>query len=679
MLKTHVQMLKGIGPKKAMRLERIGIKTIEDAISFYPRSYIDKRKIHSFSDIEDELTGTFICQVVSMTSTRSFGRNKAMLKVQVQDEAQKAELVFFNAVYLKSKYQMGMRLMVFGSGRRQGSKISFIHPEVGVQGQVDAKDFLRIVPVYPLTEGLSQKDISGLVGHALPLGIPEIEETLPELILNQQDLMSLQEALKNIHYPDDDAALARAKKRLIFEELFNLQIGLIYLKKEFNQTLGVQMMKKDAVESFIKALPFELTGAQQKTWNQVEADLTSKKTMNRLVQGDVGSGKTIIAALAMYLSFLNGYQSAMMAPTEILAEQHYHSLRELMAPLGVSVGLLKGQSKEKKKTLDALACGEIQVVVGTHALIQKDVDFENLGLVITDEQHRFGVRQRNTLADKGQTPDVLIMSATPIPRTLSLILYGDVEVSVIDELPAGRKEIKTHFIQKKKYRDMYQFVEKEIQSGRQAYFVCPLVEDSDVLDIESAESLYERLSQKVFPSLKVGLVHGRIKAQEKDKIMRSFARGDIDILVSTTVIEVGINVPNASIMVIQNTERFGLSQLHQLRGRVGRGQWQSYCFLTSDKPGKIAKERISTLVQTNDGFEIADKDLELRGPGELLGIRQHGIPELRLANLSKHGDILEVAQSTAINVMKQYAKGDNPQIDSIVKGVTSKLFEDFSI
>ncbi len=679
MLKTQVQMLKGIGPKKAMRLERMGIRTLGDVLEFYPRSYIDKRKIHSFADVEDELTGTFLCHVISTTSTKSYGRNKAMLKVQVQDEAQKAEFVFFNAAYLKDKYQTGMRLMIFGSAKRQNGKVSFIHPEVGVQGNVDAKEFLRIMPVYPLTEGLSQKDITGLVKQTLPLVLPEIEETLPEIILDQQGLVSIQSAINNIHYPDDDGKLLMARKRLIFEELFNLQIGLIYLKKEFNQTVGIQMKSNAKVEDFIESLPFVLTGAQNKTWKQVEADLTSNRTMNRLVQGDVGSGKTMIAALAMYLSSLNGYQSAMMAPTEILAEQHYSSLTDLMKPMGIQVGLLKGKSKEKKKVLKALAEGEIQVVVGTHALIQKDVEFENLGLVITDEQHRFGVRQRNILSDKGQAPDVLIMSATPIPRTLSLILYGDVEVSVIDELPAGRKMIKTHFIQPKKYSDMYHFIEKEVESGRQVYFVCPLVEDSDVLDIESAESLYERLSTQVFPKMKVGLVHGRMKAPDKEKTMRAFADGKIDILVSTTVIEVGINVPNASIMVIQNTERFGLSQLHQLRGRVGRGQWQSYCFLTSEKPGKVAQERISTLVQTNDGFEIADKDLELRGPGELLGIRQHGIPELRLANLSKNGDILEAAQSTAINIMKQYAKGNDPFVDRIVNNVTSKLFEDFSI
>ncbi len=679
MIKTQVQMLKGIGPKKALRLGNLRINTLGDVVEFYPRTYIDKRKIFSFSDVLDELTGTFICQVVSTNATKSYGRNKAMLKVTVQDDTQKAEMMFFNAAYLKDKFQVGTRLIIFGSGKRQNGKVSFIHPEHGVEGVVNAKEFLRLTPVYPLTEGISQKDMIGIVKQSLPLVFTELEETLPELVLDQQDLMDLEGALSNIHFPDDDGKLRMAKRRLIFEELFNLQIGLIYLKKEFSQEAGVQMKPFDKVNDLIESLPFKLTNAQFKTWNQIHDDMTSDRTMNRLVQGDVGSGKTIIAVIAMYLATLNGYQCAMMAPTEILAEQHYESVSALFKPFGVKVGMLKGKSKEKKKTLEELKRGDIQVVVGTHALIQKDVEFSNLGLVITDEQHRFGVRQRNVLADKGQTPDVLIMSATPIPRTLSLILYGDVEVSVIDELPAGRKVIKTHFIQQKKYSDMYKFIDNEVKSGRQAYFVCPLVEDSDVLDIESAESLYERLSKQVFKKSRVGLVHGRMKAQEKDEVMKAFASGKLDILVSTTVIEVGINVPNASIMVIQNTERFGLSQLHQLRGRVGRGEWQSYCFLTSEKPGKIAQERISTLVQTNDGFEIADKDLELRGPGELLGIRQHGIPELKLANLSKHSDILEAAQSTAINVMREYAKGNNPQVDIIVKRVTDKLFEDFSI
>ncbi len=680
MLNTSLGMIKGVGPKKQIKLERLGLHVFEDAVYNWPRSYVDKRDVKYFSQAEEGMGAVFEATVVSVGGTPSYGKRKGLLKIGLTDGMAKGEAVFFNAAWLKGRFQAGQTYLFYGQPKRQGAKVTLFHPEFIAHDDPKIDQFLRIEPVYNLTEGIGQKDMIKLHGSVIPLALPYVEENLPEDMLDHFDLPAKGWAVQQMHTPTSVEDLQKARRRFVFEELFSLQVGLLFLKKSFGDQKGkVYQAKNQALDQFLATLPFSMTPAQEKVWLDIQKDMYSDKNMNRLIQGDVGSGKTLIAMLSMYLAVLNGKQAVLMAPTEILAEQHFESYQKQFAPLGVTVDMLTGSVKDRKSVLGRLESGESQMVIGTHALLEDHVAFQDLGMVITDEQHRFGVRQRNKLSAKGMVPEMLIMSATPIPRTLSLILYGDVDVSVIDQLPVGRIPIKTRFIKPNKYDDMYEYIRKQVGEGRQAYVVCPLVEDSEVLDLQSATSIYERMSTTIYPDLKVGLVHGKMKAKEKDAVMRSFASGETDILVSTTVIEVGINVPNASIMVIQDCERFGLSQLHQLRGRVGRGQYQSWCFLVSGKLGKIAQERVKTMVETTDGFKIADKDLELRGPGELLGTRQHGVPELRLANLSKDGDLLRQTQAAAVALVDKFTQEGDSETRVLIQRITKPLFKEFSI
>ena len=651
-IRNSVNTLKGVGAKREELLKKLNIKTIDDLLHFFPRKYEDRRTITTIIEAPLNSDVLLSCKVVMKKTGGSPYSRKQLLRVLVEDNTGNLELLFFNAKYLTSYFQPGMDLILFGritigkTGRKQ-----MLHPEFHQPGDKD--DIRGLFPVYPLTEGLSQNQMRALQIQARPY-ISEIKEWLDESIVKENNLCSPSYAIENLHFPMEERPVLEGRYRLIFEELLILQTGLFYIKSGIkSQNHGIRF-KDIPITPFLDVLPFELTGGQRKAVNEIKADLISEKPMNRLVQGDVGSGKTAVAEISMYQAVKSGYQAVMMAPTELLAKQHMNNLSGDFVKLGIRVELLSSSTtkKEREKILSELKSGEIDILVGTHAIIQPDVQFKALGLVITDEQHRFGVNQRNILAEKGKNPNILVMTATPIPRTLAVILYGDLDISVIDSLPAGRKQIKTYLRHEDSRNKIYDFVQNQVLAGSQAYVVCPLIEESETMNLKSAEEIYEELSKK-YVKLNVGLVHGGMKQDEKDGIMLSFKNGDIDVLVSTVVIEVGIDVPNANVMVIENSERFGLAQLHQLRGRVGRGQSQSYCILISGSDSEISNKRNEIMCQTTDGFVIAEEDLKLRGPGEIFGTRQHGLPELQIADLVKNIDILERVRNVAKDIIEK--------------------------
>ncbi|MCT4621394.1 MAG: ATP-dependent DNA helicase RecG [Marinisporobacter sp.] len=655
-LKKSVQFIKGIGPKKSKYLEKIGITNIEDVLYAFPREYEDRSKMKKIIDVKDDEQITIKGYVYGNVEEKSIRKGLKIYKVPVKDGTGIAYAVFYNSPFIKNVLKRGEKIYLHGKVKRGFGQIQILHPNYEIIEGKEEVMINGIIPIYGLTHGLIQKDIQNLSRHVIELYEKTIEEYLPHDTIKRNRLCHIQYALHNIHFPSSVKSLKIAKFRLVFEELLILQTGLWLIKNKFNHNKeGIVFNETPEIDKLIHSLPFQLTNAQRKVLKEIEKDMESKKVMNRLVQGDVGSGKTIIALISLYKAYLNGYQGVLMAPTEILAEQHLYAAKELLEPLGVNVELLSGSIKKKKKEeiLTSLENGEIHIIIGTHALIQENVYFHKLGLVITDEQHRFGVRQRRILSSKGVNPDVLVMTATPIPRTLALILYGDLDVSIIDELPPGRKKIKTYCIDEKKRSKIYDFAKREIELGRQVYIVAPLVEESENIEAKSAQELYEELKVTYLKDFTIGLLHGKMKGYEKDEIMNQFKKGEIQALVSTTVIEVGVNVPNASIMIIENSERFGLAQLHQLRGRVGRGEYQSYCVLVNYSKNPLSKERMKIMEETNNGFIIAEKDLELRGPGEFFGTRQHGLPELKIANLFKHMKILKQVQNEAKVLMNE--------------------------
>lgn len=646
---TDIKYVKGVGPAKAALLAKLGVFTVGGLLEHYPRRYEDRSQLRPIRALADGETQTFQATVAAVNDTRP-RRGLTLTKVTVRDATGAAQLVWFNQPYVKKWYKPGLEVIVTGRVERRYGQVQVSHPEMEVMDGADLLHTGRIVPVYPASENVGQRWLRALVRQALD-SHGAVPEFLPPAVADDFALMGRRAALENIHFPEDAAALEAARRRLVFEELYLLQCGLLYLKgKNKQEGTGVKHAPDgELVRKVEGGLPFRLTGDQRKALAEIKADMEDVRPMQRLVQGDVGSGKTVLAAIALAKTVASGYQGAMMAPTEILAEQHLHTLAQLLAPQGVRIAALTGSltKRTKEEVLDRLKHGLVDVVVGTHALIQEDVEFAHLGLVVTDEQHRFGVRQRARLQAKGTTPDVLVMTATPIPRTMALTVYGDLDVSLIRELPPGRKPVKTYAVGGDMRERVYNFIVKEVAAGRQAYVVCPLVEESDKLEVQAATQLYEQLAATYFRQLRCGLVHGKLKAQEKERVMAAFYAGEVQVLVATTVIEVGVNVPNASVMAIEGADRFGLAQLHQLRGRIGRGPHQSYCVLLSDNQGTETRERLEVMTKVQDGFVLAEKDLELRGPGQFFGTRQHGIPDLKIADILKDTAVLLEARQAA--------------------------------
>lgn len=677
-----IEYLKGVGPQRADLLKKeLSLFTYGDLLQYYPFRYEDRTKFYKIRELREDMHTAQVIGKITGWNTVGVGR-KSRLVATFQDETGQMELVWFQgAKWVQQKIKAGVPYVAFGKPSRFGAVMSIAHPEMEVLSQSSEKgSYLQ--PVYSTTEKLKKrfldsKALTKLFKILLTESIPHISETMPPHIVSQYKLISKKDALVNIHFPKDDRALQQARYRLKFEELFYIQLQLLKMKVTRTEKFrGLSFNTSEKLNEFYKDhLPFELTNAQKRVIKEVYTDFRSGSQMNRLVQGDVGSGKTMVAFMCMLIAISNGTQCAMMAPTEILAEQHFNGLKEYADKLGLTIARLTGSSKtsERKAIHAALEDGSLNILVGTHALIEDKVKFHKLGLAVVDEQHRFGVAQRAKLWQKtvGFYPHVLVMTATPIPRTLAMTLYGDLDISVIDELPAGRKPIQTSHLRDSARIRMFDFVEKEIEKGRQAYIVYPLIEESAKMDYKDLMDGYESVARR-FPNYQLSILHGRMKPDDKDWEMRRFARGETQIMVATTVIEVGVNVPNASIMVIENAEKFGLSQLHQLRGRVGRGAEQSYCILmTGDKLSKEAKTRIGTMVQTNDGFKIAETDLQLRGPGDLMGTQQSGVLDLLISDLSHDQQILQLARQAAGDILREDTSLELPKNALIKKHIQS--------
>lgn len=652
-LGTSLRDLPGVGAARAAALRKLGLGTVADLLDYYPRQYEDRTQFCELAAAPEE---TPVCVTVLVTGpfhTAHIRKGVDVTRGRVADHTAVADVTFFNQNYVRQALVPGEEYVFFGKLTGTGARRQMVNPAFEKAGEERFTG--RILPVYPLTAGVSNNLLAGLALHAVDCA-GEKEELFSPEVLQQYHLAQTEFSCRTIHFPGSWVELETARRRLMFEELFCLTAGLTLLRSRRDRSQGRAIPKADR-KDFLSLLPYVPTDAQLLAMDEVAADLETGEPMNRLLQGDVGSGKTTVAAYGAWLAWKDGCQSALMAPTELLAEQHCRTLSALLSPAGLRVGLLTGSMKasEKKKVKAALEAGELDLIVGTHALLSEGVAFSRLALVITDEQHRFGVRQRAALTGKGDEkwkPHVLVMSATPIPRTLALIVYGDLDLSVMEGLPPGRRPVRTFVVGEDKRARLMGFVRRQAEEGRQVYIVCPAVgEDGTAEELKAAEQYGPQLQREVFPDLKVGILHGKMKAKDKDAVMRAFARGEIQILVATTVIEVGVDVPNASLMVVENAERFGLSQLHQLRGRVGRGADQSYCVLVSENRSETARARLKIMTATTDGFRIAEEDLKLRGPGDFFGARQHGLPQLKLADLTGDMNLLRQAQDAARAVL----------------------------
>ena len=663
--------IKGIGPGREKQLHKLGITNITSLLTYFPRTYEDRRTIYRIGDLKSGMIGGVVGNVIAVQEKRPRPR-LSILEVVIADGTGPLKIVLFNQGYKKNFYKKGQHLYAYGKAEFQYGFMQMNTLQIENLGDGGEPD-RGIVPIYALADGVSQFVVRSSVRNWFAAN-HELPEILPAEVREAHQYMTRYDAFKMMHFPDTSERYEEARHQLAYEELFVMQSGLALLRNKEQCHKGPKMGSNgDLMAQCIENLPFSLTGDQQRALEDIRIDMEDERPMQRLLQGDVGSGKTVVATLSLLKAIENGYQGALMAPTEILAAQHYEGITEVCGNLGITIELLTGSTtkKEKERIYEGLADGSIHMIIGTHALIQEGVNFHNLGLVIIDEQHRFGVEQRARLQQKGTYPHVLIMTATPIPRTMTLSVYGDLAVSLIKEMPPGRKPVKTYAVDSSYKERLRTFFGKEMAEGRQVYVVCPLVEESEKLDLQAAEELYLELKEYFYKAYEVGLVHGRMKPSEKDEVMNAFHRGEISLLVSTTVIEVGVNVPNATIMCIEGAERFGLSQLHQLRGRVGRGSHQSYCILVSDSKNDVSQERLKLMEQTQDGFELAEQDLLLRGSGQLFGLAQSGLPDLRVANIIKDIEILVQARKDVLEFASQYGM---EKLESVMKEELEKRF-----
>ena len=675
-LNSDIRYLKGIGQQRANALAKLGVKTLRDLICYFPRTYEDRTKTVPITALQSNVPACIHALVANEPSLSRVRRGMELVKLRIADDSGSVDVTYFNQSYVRDQLKKGQSYIFFGKVTIEGTRKTMINPLFEAE-DVPSSLTGRIVPVYRLTSGISQKMLISAVRRGLDECSTCLPDALPVSIAEKAQLCKVPFSYENIHFPSDFGALELARKRLIFEELFVLSCALSKMKNSRGKKSGV-IVSTPRLERFYSELPFLLTNAQKRAVSDCARDMGSGNAMNRLIQGDVGSGKTVVAAACIWCAHEGGLQSAFMAPTEILANQHFITFSELLTPLGIKVVKLTGSmtAKQKREAQALIKDGEADLVIGTHALINDNVEFSKLALVITDEQHRFGVNQRAALIAKGENPHTLVMSATPIPRTLALIIYGDLDVSVIDELPPGRQKVDTFVVNEDMRERINNFIRKQVSEGRQVFVVCPAIEENEEnpQGLKNANEYSAELKQKVFPELSIGCIHGKMKPADKDKTMQAFVDGNINILVSTTVIEVGVDVPNASLIVIENAERFGLSQLHQLRGRVGRGKHKSYCVLFSDSESEISKSRLNVMEQTTDGFRISEEDLKLRGPGDFFGSRQHGLPEMHIADLGMDMKILSDAQAAAQDLLKIDPELKQPENEKLRMRI-QELFE----
>ncbi len=674
---TDIKLLKGIGDAKAKQLLRLGVFTVWDLLTYFPVRFEDRRAVKKIFDLEHDSFATVNGIVVTPVSEHYVRKGLTYYKLQIRDDTGIATCIFFNNPYLKNYLKKGYEYSFYGKINIRGNVREILAPEFEPSSQSQCTKC--IVPVYPLTSGITQKFLRKTISDTYRDYEKYFRDSIPPEILKEHSLCSVEYAIKNIHFPSDSKSLEIAKKRLVFEEFFILQTTLRKMKESGSKERGIAFTDTD-ISPFENSLPFTLTSAQKTVTGEILRDLSSGNVMNRLVQGDVGSGKTVVAASALYACVKNGYQAAMMAPTEVLARQHYNDLSPILSQFGIKCALLTGSTtaKNKREIYEKLKNGEIDIAFGTHALITDKVIFKSLALAITDEQHRFGVRQRMMLSSKGKSVHTLVMTATPIPRTLALIVYGDMDISVIDSLPPGRQEIDTYCVGENMRERIYAFIRKEVEKGNRAYIVCPSVEENEEMPLKSAEEHFNNLSKYIYPDIPMGIVHGKMKAKDKETSMSDFVSGNTKILVSTTVIEVGVNVPEATLMVIENAERFGLSQLHQLRGRVGRGKEKSYCVLFCGSFSQDIKERMKIMTESRDGFKISETDLKLRGPGDFFGTRQHGEIHFKIADLADDFSVLKASGIAAEKLLK-----NDPSLSEekhfYIKEATEKLAKSLTL